>query len=89
MWLLKLFLKAARFALFSVLMFVRPFVGAVFKAVALVCLFCFTFCLFAARDQHTALWAFLIGGIAATAVRFGFDFLLALLAPGDFLLIEQ
>lgn len=86
---LKLLLNAARFVLFGVLMFVRPIIGAVFRLLAWVCLLCFVFCLIAARAEHTALWAFLFIGIGSTAALYSFDFLIALLAPRSFLLIEQ
>ncbi len=86
---LKFLLNAARFVLFSVLMFVRPIVGAVFRFMSWVCLLCFVFCLIAARAEHTALWAFLVVGIVSTGALYGFDFLVALLAPRDFLLVEQ
>jgi hypothetical protein len=86
---LKLLLNAVRFVLFSVLMFVRPIFGAVFRGVSWLCLLCFVFCMIAARAEHTALWAFLIVGIASTAALYSFDFLIAMLASTDFMLIER
>ena len=73
-----------RYALFIVMVFLRPVVSFVFGSAAALFLLGLIFGLWMARDKHTMLWAFFGMGVASTAILFLYDALLLMLVPDRF-----
>lgn len=73
-----------RYALFAMLMFVRPLCGFVFGGVAALSLAALVLGLLIARDHHQMLWAFFGAGLASSAILFAYDAILLTLAPSRF-----
>ncbi len=84
---MKMLIRAVRLVLFSLLVFLRPVVGAVFGLVASLCLIGFCFCLLFARHETTPLFAFLAGGVGLTLFLLLYDDLIAMLAPEGYVVI--
>ena len=87
--ILQAFFNLLWFVLFSILIFIRPILGAVFSMASGLCLLGFLFCIVFAREHQTPLWAFLITGIVSTMVLWFYDALLSFLAPEGYIMVTQ
>jgi hypothetical protein len=86
---MKMLINAVRLVLFSLLIFIRPAVGAVFGLFAGLCLIGFLFCLLFARHETTPLFAFLGVGVGLTLFLWLYDDILARLAPENYVVIAE
>lgn len=85
--LLRIVVWLLRYALFAVMMFLRPVVGLLFGTAAALCLAGLLFGLVVARDQPHMLWAFLAAGVLSGVIRYAYDVLVLALAPDRFPLL--
>lgn len=81
--------KAIKFSLFSLLMFIRPFVNVILGLFSGLSLLVFLFCLLFKREEQQVMWSMLGMGLGATMLVWGYDALITFLAPDDFVLITE
>jgi hypothetical protein len=86
---MKMLIRAVRLVLFSMLVFIRPVIGAVFGLLAGLCLIGFVFCLLFARHETTPLFAFLGFGVGLTLLLWIYDDILGRLAPENYVIIAE
>lgn len=82
-------LEIAKFAVFTSLLFCRPFVRIIFGVTAKVSLVCLLFIVAFERSQTTPMLAFLYAGLGSTAVLWLYDELLTLVGPDGFQIVTS
>ena len=88
---IKVVFGIVRYMAFIFLLFINPVVEWVLSIVAGISLLCWLFCLIAWKDptMHHMIWAMFGTGMLATGLLFGFNILISVLAPDDYIVISE
>ena len=78
-----------KFAIFHIMLFIRPLVVAVLGFFSGMGLFFGVICYFIARDHKDVMWILLKTGFVTSILLFSYDWLLSFFAPEDVVLISQ
>ena len=89
MMFVRYLLQIAKFAVFTSLLFCRPFIRIAFGVTAKVSLVCLIFIVAFERDQTTPMFAFLYAGLGSTAILWLYDELLTLVGPDGFEIVAS
>ena len=88
---IKLVAHAIRYSLFFFLLFVSPVVEGILSIIGGLCLLCVLFCLVDWKDvnMHFIMWRILGAGMLSTILLFGYNMLVSMLAPDDYVIISR